>query len=110
VSYTPEQLAKLPKWAQSEITNLTGQLTAREEEIRRITENEPSNTWIAESFRRERRYLPANSRVVFRNGTGTEIEVKVNGRGAIEASSDGRGRIAAIGNVSNVIGLDVVDL
>ena len=79
---TPEEIAKLPKWAQHKIEILHMRLREARDEITRTMTNPKSNTWVRASRHTDdwngvTSYLRNNEEVYFKPNEVDEIQVRV---------------------------------
>lgn len=90
MKYTKEQFDKLPKWAQSEITNLERSIKKHKQTISELMGEEETNTYISEGL--TLKPLPNNSKIEFKVGENqcNNVRVYINSEGLIDINSDSR--------------------
>lgn len=90
MSYTKEQLEKLPKWAQSEIKRLQGLTQTLEQMLSEFNGESETNTHLVEGL--SSKPLMNNACIVFKTGKNklNSVRVYVNREGVIDINSDSR--------------------
>jgi len=90
MKYTPEQLNKLPKWAQEEIKVLEMRVSELTKKIDEYKGKEETNTYIRDGL--SKIPLPNNSSVEFQVGKGKQnkVVVYVNRDGFVDVNTDSR--------------------
>lgn len=79
---TPEQLAKLPKWAQEKIRVLEMRLRERDEDLDALRNNKPSDFYYEpEIAGGPKVYVPAYSITCVKSGVILEISPRTNSSG-----------------------------
>lgn len=108
---TPEQIAKLPKWAQDHIRDLAHQVNQWRNTAKGVFQGDKTNVSIQEYTQGEwlTKHLEERVRVRFTFGERTQdyIEVGFEGEGKYKRLKvrSGMGAIAALPNASNSLGV-----
>jgi hypothetical protein len=105
--FTPEEIDKLPKWAQSKVKTLQMRLSEANQELDRIKENAPSNTIVGfrNGMREEKpTYLKDNQLITFVLDDGNYIMAKTN-KGELEIN--GSNSLITIHKVSNSFAIKI---
>lgn len=74
---TPEQLAKLPKWARDHIALLTMKMTEAEQRLEARQSQEPTRVFVPDYTRNRGEYLPDNSLIRFWPVSGKRCDIDV---------------------------------
>lgn len=118
---TPEQVAKLPKWAQQRIGRLENQLSRIEDEIEYLKSgslvNAEEQKFFVDNYDSERFWLPQYGRLGFKQDPTkpgmaefTVRKIDDNSRlPGIEVSSSANGRLAVVPKVSNVVQITTIE-
>ena len=101
-TYTPEQFAKIPKWAQHLIRKQEADLKGAAEDIAQINGSGPTNVYIEEGIRNNRP-LPNDSRIRFIFPDKTSVSVGFREGGTILDAYTYDGGISVSPASSNVI-------
>lgn len=108
---TPEQIAKLPKWAQDHIRNLEQQASHWRETAKGVFQDTETNVSIQEYCQGQflTKHLEERVRVRFRVGERSQdyISVGFEGEGIYKrlAINSGLGTIAVLPSASNSVGI-----
>ncbi len=81
-NYTPEQFARLPKWAQHLITRDTRDLADLREKLKQVNGEAETNVFIEQGID-EDQPMPKNSRILFRFPDKTSLAVGFRESGTI---------------------------
>ena len=76
MSYTEKQFARLPKWAQVEITRLNNNLEYAERRVREVEGKDETNVFIDTMM--DKIPLPKDSQICFKDETGAEYAVRAH--------------------------------
>jgi len=111
MSYTKEQIDKLPKWAQGEIKHLQNTIKSLEIKLSEINGESETNTYISEGL--SKRPLHKDAHIEFKIGKNNlnTVSVYVRKDGTIDINTDSRlGQdVAILPRAANAFYLTFVD-